>query len=263
MKTGFRLLMDDALKHWRKARRGVLRSHAGSSEVHRWRICTRRLCALEELLTPDRKRSLRLHKALHKAFHASGKLRDTQLAIRQLKSLGARFSSATALARHLRSDISRQRHRATRRLHAVNTHRLRKIATMWLPQAGRDFERAARARAVRRMARADTRLHLTRARTPASIHRWRLRLKSLRYGQELCLAAGLRLAHSRTPRRLARQQAMFGEVTDLQTLLDIIERHGRRHPHWRADSDSKALRKYLSRLRGQRLHAVLRLNLSV
>lgn len=250
---------EDMLMQWRTAHRRVLRRNAGQSAVHAWRICSRRLFALEELLAPDprRRRGASLHGELHQAFHASGKLRDSQLSIRRLEQLALTYSAATRLARHLRQQLPRQRRRVVNRMRAVKPRALCRVITAWREPRAADFEQLARDRAVRRLTRAARLPYAVDGphRTSRSLHLRRIRLKSLRYMGEICRAAGCKGGQSGwTFRKLTHLQSVLGEIVDIQVLLKNIEKYGRRHHRWR--SGVSPLRAHL---RNQRLRLIDRL----
>ena len=233
MVTDFAAVANDTLERWRDARRAVLQRKAGASSIHAWRISTRRLFALEQLLAPSTRRR-RLLDALHPAFRSTGKLRDTQIAIRLLSRETERFPAAEALVKHLRRDVPRLRRRTTRHLRALRTRYLREIVDGWCkPQRG-TFELLAQRRASSRLMALRAQSPNAPLRTAASVHRQRLRLKSLRYMIELCRGANCPLPHEdRVPQRLARLQSLLGDITDLQVIVAMIDRRGRRHPHWK------------------------------
>lgn len=240
MSWHFAAVIDDTLGHWRAARRRVLRRNAGQSAVHAWRICSRQLFALEELLGPDKRRQPgpTLHDELHRAFHASGKLRDSQLAVPRLERLAPTYSAATKLARHLRRRLPGQRRQVLKRVRDVTPRRLRRTIKGWANLRAADFEQFARDRAVRRLARAVRPLvAANRVRwTTRSMHCQRIRLKSLRYMTKMCRAAGLIDGQSGLAlRKLAVLQSALGDILDIQVLLKYIEEYGRRHNRWRRE----------------------------
>jgi CHAD domain-containing protein len=234
--TGFCAVTEHALIAWREARRRLLRKHAGSSSTHAWRISSRRLFALEQLLTPYPSQHP-LHDALHRAFRSSGRLRDTQVALRLLADLSERFPAATSLARQLRKELVRRRRHTTRHARAIKTRTLRQIVDAWRPAHREGFESLAQRRAERRLRLALAPRHVPTLRTRRDVHRQRLRLKSLRYMTELCDSAGCRPpSTASTPQELARLQSLLGEITDLQVLLRMIKRRGQQHSSWRRKS---------------------------
>jgi CHAD domain-containing protein len=227
--TDFAAAMQQALHEWRQARRRILHRGATPSAVHAWRISTRRLFALEELLAPDPRRdSDSLHEALAKAFHTSGKLRDTQLAIHQLKLEHQRFPLVSKLTHRLHEKMPRQRRRLVRQLRAIKPQVLGKIILRW-HRSHQDFEKVAQARVPRRLERARALLDASRPRTVALLHRQRLHMKSLRYMIELCRRAGYSVPRTPwTARRLSSLQQTIGRITDLQVLLALLQKHGER-----------------------------------
>jgi len=234
----FAALIDDTLNDWRAARQRVLRRDAGKSAVHAWRICSRQLFALEALLAPNTRgmRGASLHDQLHRAFHHSGKLRDSQLAIPRLEQLALAYPAAKRLARYLRRLLPRQRRHAVERVRDVAPRALQATMKAWGDPRTPDFDRIACARSARRVARAARLPHAPRSalQTTRSLHRRRIRLKSLRYMTEICRAAGCNAVLSGvTPRELANLQSALGEIMDIQVLLKYIEEYGQRHHRWR------------------------------
>lgn len=235
MATNFAIVANDTLERWRDARRIVLQRNAGASSIHAWRISTRRLFALEQLLAPPA-RPHKLRDALQAVFHSAGQLRDAQVTVRLLAAGKDRFPPAGALLRHLRRDLSRLRRHTSRRLRAVRTRHLRKIIDGWRQPRPRAFEVVAQKRATKRLVALQSQPTGLGplSHTAAAVHRQRLRLKSLRYMIELCRSANCPLPGKQwEPRRLARLQSLLGDITDLQVLMTMIDHRGRRHPQWR------------------------------
>jgi CHAD domain-containing protein len=237
----FAAVIEGTLKEWRSARRRVLRRHAGKSAVHAWRICSRQLLALEQLLGPDAQKGRRasLSAELHRAFRASGKLRDSQLAIPRFEALALNYPPAAKLARHLRRQLPQQRQKVLRRVRSITPRKLRRLMKAWGNPRTMQFEHLARHRAVRRLAHAarlPTTPDLVRQTAP-SLHRRRIHLKSLRYMTDLCRASGCDISQCRVPiGKMARLQSGLGEVMDIQVLLQHIEAYGRRHERWRSEA---------------------------
>jgi CHAD domain-containing protein len=257
----FTAAIDDTLLQWRTARRRVLRSGASTAAVHAWRISTRRLLALEQLLATrrGRARATTLHEALHKAFHAAGALRDNQIAIRELRALTPRFPAAARLARHLLKRLPRRRHRVAVRIRAIKPRALRTITADWRDTAAPEFERVARARAARRLALASRALRtaIHRGQSGGALHRQRIQLKLLRYMAELCGTGTGQMRRMVAAAQLARRQAQLGRITDLRMLLGKIDRYGRRHPRWgRAATSLRVHLRRRQRRLGEEMHAV-------
>jgi len=212
----------------------MLHKGATTSAVHAWRITTRRLFALHDLLAPSRSGEPdSLREALAKAFHTSGRLRDTQLAIRLLRHERQHFPAAAMLAHHLHNHIPRRRRRLMRQVRTIKPQALEKIVLRW-HRFDQGFEKVAQARAPRRLERARTLLESSHPRTAFSLHRQRLRLKSLRYMIELCRTAGYLVPRMPwTAGRLSSLQHTFGRITDLQVLLALLQKYGKRHKPWR------------------------------
>lgn len=248
--------LERALSRWRHARRKVLRRHAGQAAVHEWRICCRRLVAMEQVLAPavtgPRRGAMR--GLFHHAFHAAGRLRDMQLASGRLRELAAGFPAAARLARRLHRGLARQRARVTRKVRAVRPRQVRRILAAWdTPHA--DPRRLVQRRTAR-LARAQLRLRHARehCRSAQSLHRYRIEVKLLRYMQEFSREAGLQRG-AQPARRLAGPQHRLGRITDIQVLLRMIEDFGARHPAWRREAAS--LRRHLHRQRQALLQPLL------
>jgi len=225
---------------WRHARRSLIRHNARPSAVHRWRICSRRLFALEELLAPATQRAERdgVRALLDAAFHAAGQLRDAQVAIGQLQPLSRRFSVAGRLAHHLRRRLPRQRERVTLLIRAIKPRAVRRTLLRWGLLRDPDEERLA-ARAARRLQRAHLGLRRaqSRRRSARSLHQYRVRLKSLRYMEEISRAAGWGPASQRiTPRQIDRMQRKLGRIVDLEVLSRLLDRYTVKHPARRRES---------------------------
>jgi CHAD domain-containing protein len=246
------------LDHWKSARRHVIHRHAGQSAIHEWRICSRRLLALEALLGPAASRPDRsdLHTLLDAAFHATGKLRDAQLAAARLKRLATRFPAADRLHRHLQHGIPELRDRAERHVRDIRPRAVRKILQSREPLRDPDISRTE-SRAGLRLRRAHRQLQraASRCRTARSLHRYRVQLKSLRYMLEFARAARLRIpAAAGAPRHLGRAQRKLGGISDLRVLIRLLDRYAAKHPAWRLES--AGLRQYLHR-QLQRLEPVV------
>lgn len=226
---------------WRHARRRLIRRHAGKSAVHAWRIASRRLFAVEELLAPAAApRRSAAHRLLEDAFHAAGQLRDVQLAIDRLQRLARRFPAAERLAGHLRRALPRRRDRVRRLVRKIRPRDVRAILLRLQVLRDPDVARLG-IRAARRLERAHSRLRRAAgcSRTAHSLHGYRVQLKSLRYMREFGRAGGLHPPSRRggTP-RIARLQHQLGRATDLRVLLQKIDRFGHRHPVWRREAAS-------------------------
>jgi CHAD domain-containing protein len=248
--------IEQTLTQWRDARRRVLRRHAGQSSVHAWRIAARRLFAIEQLLAPATatRRNATVRKTLRGAFDASGKLRDTQLAICHLESLAPEFPAAARLVRHLQRRLPKQRRLVTDRIRDIKPRELRRVAAAWNGAGAPHFDQATRLRALHRLSEAEHVLQgsMRRNGTAASIHRQRIQLKSLRYMTELHCAAGGAAPRSTRLLRLTGRQDQLGRITDLQMLLKSMERYGSRHRRWL--QEAAPLRRHVQRQRRQLLN---------
>jgi hypothetical protein len=251
----FTAIIEQELAQWRDARRRVLRRHAGRASVHAWRIASRRLFALEQLLAPhpSSRHDPTMRKCLHRAFHAAGRLRDAQLAIPQLESLSVAFPAAARLATHLERQLQHLRRAAHERIRAIKPRVLRDIAAAWRVASTQRFEHIAARRAARRLADAQRvpgwwPRHDSSA---ASIHHQRIRLKQVRYMTALQSAAASGAARWPPLPRLAGWQMRLGKITDIQVLLGLMQRYGSRHRKWRVEV--APLRRHLQRGRRQLL----------
>ena len=250
---------EETLRLWRESRRHLVKRNAGRSSLHSWRLCTRRLLALEVLLAPRAARASpgEFAAALGSAFHAAGRLRDTQVAIPQLKKLERRFPEARRLARHLQSDVPRQRKKLTRRVRALSYQRLRNYMDTWNLPASARSARNASARATRRLASAEEEVIalLRRQPTDRKLHKLRLQLKLIRYMMELCRAMriGARLRWSLPAVR--RMQATLGDVTDMTVLQEIVGKFASQHESWREKAEG--LRRHLATQQTRLRHRAL------
>lgn len=258
--TGFAHAARKTLDDWKAARRRVLRSGATRNAVHEWRICTRRLLALEALLSPRAvpARGGPLGAMLHDAFHASGRLRDAQLIRRSMSALADAFPAAARLARHEKRRIPRLERHLLRELRRLSGADLGRIIEGWQPRDDGDPRQVHAIRAGRRLLAEHRRL----ARPPAghiaphALHRHRIGLKRVRYMAELCRAAGCRLPGGLDAARLAALQRGLGRLTDLDMELRALSGFIEDHPKWRRPASG--LRRELRRLRRQELDALLR-----
>ena len=250
---GFAAAATQALEAWRNARRSLVRRHAARSAVHAWRIASRRLFALEQLLAPAAagKRDA-LQSLLDDAFHAAGKLRDAQLAIRQLDQLGKRFAAADRLRHDLHRHLDRRRRNTSDAVRDIHPRVVRRLVGDWLdaPEPRLALRASRRLTAASRQAMPASRM----MDTAPSLHRYRVRLKALRYMGEFCVAAGLPGASTRPS--AASLQRRLGVITDLQVLLRMIDRFGSSHRRWMATA--AALRQHLWRRRARHLAALSR-----
>ncbi len=224
----------ETLRDWREARHRLLQRGASTTSLHAWRVCTRRLMALEALLAPpSRLQRDAVATALHPAFHAAGRLRDTQIAIQQLKQRQLRHPEARRLLRRLRKDLPRQREQVTRRVRKISVHQLRQSVKSWSRPATAGEMRTLAGRAMRRFVRAQAQL-ATQARKAGSVelHALRLQVKQVRYMRELLQRLRLAPRRERSLPALVRLQSALGAVTDLAELRHVVTRHAARHAGW-------------------------------
>lgn len=250
---------EETLRLWRESRRHLVKRRAARTSLHSWRLCTRRLLALEALLAPRTARSTagKFAASLGCAFHAAGRLRDTQVAILQLKKLEQRFPEARRLARHLQCDVPRQQKKVTRRVRALSYRRLREDVETWnLPTSTRAARNTV-ARATRRLASAERRVTALLGRQPTDrqLHKLRLQLKLIRYMMELGRTMGIGAQPRWSLLAIRRMQQTLGDVTDMTVMQDIVGKFASSHDPWREKAEG--LRRYLARQQAILRHRAL------
>jgi CHAD domain-containing protein len=199
--------------------------------VHDWRICTRRVLALEALLAPRAVPARKgCSKLLHPAFHAAGELRDAQVAMRMLQSIRSRHPAAKRAAARLERSLPRLRREVTRTVRRVHTRELRSLAERWMRnRSDAQLRRSASLRVTAGIRSLREELRLSTRDPERALHRRRIRVKQLRYMLELFASNG----HASPGMKAAlgvvsRLQQSYGKITDLQMTLDIVERkHGK------------------------------------
>lgn len=257
---GIAAATEETLRLWRESRRHLVKRRAGRTSLHAWRLCTRRLLALEALLAPRTSHASAggLSDTLGPAFHASGRLRDAQVAILLLDELEARFPEVRRLVRHLRRELPRKRDEVTRQVRRLSYRSLRAGVEDWNPRKSTGTTRSIVARTSRRLARAENRLIglLRRQPTDRQLHALRLQLKLIRYMMELC--GTMRIgARPRWPlRTIQRMQESLGHVTDMAVLRRIVDGFASRHAGWH--TKSAGLRRHLVGKQDQLRQRVLR-----
>jgi len=239
-RAGYARVGRQTLKQWRAARRRVLAAGATRGAVHELRMRTRRLVALEALLAPtgSARRPGSVERELHEAFHASGRLRDAQLAARASRQLSPSLPAAARLARHEDRRLPRLGASLQRELRAVRGRKLEAIVGSWLQPARGDAQQVLAQRALRRLG-AESRWLQGAGRGAAStgahrLHRRRIHVKRLRYMAELVRAAGQQLPRGMHLPGLALLQQGLGTITDLDMELRLLARFGAAHPRRRA-----------------------------
>jgi CHAD domain-containing protein len=259
----FARICHDVLQEWKAARRRVLKSGASRGAVHELRIQTRRLLALEALLAPrgGPRRDDSLAALLHRVFHAAGRVRDTQLSARALQELARSAPEAARLAAAQRKRQPRLARRLQRELREVRPRRLADSIAGWFEpargQPGRVLTRRASARLQAAAKRLATDSRAGGNTTPHSLHRRRIRVKTLRYMAEFARAAGCALPRPLSLRRLMALQQDLGAVTDLDVQARRISRFAADDPAWRPTA-----RQLLGKLHQSRTVALSRLGIA-
>jgi CHAD domain-containing protein len=195
--------------------------------VHEYRKSIRRARALVELLRPSFGKAAAdgLILRLKEAFAKTGSLRDSDILISALNFLGDPDSTTDALRLMLETDLAtRPSPASTAELLKSGASDLRSLAKVFdvvLPadDSIRELQEGL-ARSQRR-----TREALSRTVEDFSeenFHRWRRRLKELRYQVELLASGGSRPLRTRE-KSLARLAQDVGKVTDLFVLRCQVE----------------------------------------
>jgi CHAD domain-containing protein len=237
---------------------------ASRQRLHRFRIATRRLLALEELLTTATL-GHPLRNQLEPAFHAAGLVRNVQIGSARLDSVADRSGAARAVARTAGRRLPTLVRRFTHRLESLHRKELRR-AVRRLQRRARpaDDSRAAARAQARALASALSRYeaarrqleHGARSVSPdaadTAIHALRLKLKRVRYMRELLVAPGA--AGTRTVRSLANWQRSLGAIADQRTVIRLIDRRNT-WPGVRADALA-ALRDRLLRAERRQIAAL-------
>ena len=232
--------------------------------MHRFRISTRRLLALEELLT-NATLGHPVRKQLEPAFRAAGHVRNVQVGSTRLGSIADRSGAARAVARTAGKRLPTLVRRFTHRLELLNRKKLRRDVRRLRRRAcpADDSPAAVRAQAralasaLRRYQAARRQLErAARSMGPDSadsaIHALRLKLKRVRYMRELLAPPGA--TGTRTVQSLANWQRSLGAISDQRTMLRLIDRRDA-WPGARADALA-ALRERLLRAERRRITAL-------
>lgn len=245
-----------AWREWRAAATAA-RKHPGSHQrVHRFRIATRRLLALEELLTTTA-RGHPLRDQLGPAFHAAGQVRNIQVASARLDSVPDPTGTARAVARAARKRLPARVRRFARRLESLDRSGLhdavRRLRDRTRPVDGSPVAPRGQARALtaalHRYAAARRQLAVAARRirpnsTDRAVHALRLRLKRVRYMRELLAApAG---AATASVQLLANWQRSLGAIADQRAMLRLVDSR---------DARSAARARELAALRARLLRA--------
>lgn len=227
-------------------------SESSAERVHELRVASRRagatLRALGSCLDGRGSRSAR--RVVRDIRRAAGLLRDTDVHAELLGALrgpgGARLAGIEEVLRWLARDRTLARQRLAEALHSATPERVRRLA-----RALEASEDESAARPIGAVARERIAEMARRARAASgadlgemeALHELRLAIKDLRYGLEVLGPALDEAARSEAYPRLVEAQQRLGEVNDVATLVDRIERyarelettHEREQPEGRAD----------------------------
>lgn len=223
-----------AWRDWRVAATAAQRHPSSRQRVHRFRIATRRLVALEDLLTTPRL-GHPVRKRLEPAFHVAGQIRNVQVGCARLDSVAARSAAARAVAHASRTRLPTLVRRFAQQLKSLDRKQLRHAMRRLRQRASPADDSRAPARAqARALASARSRYEASRRHlesaarsinpdsTASAVHALRLRLKRVRYMHELLAPPGS--TGTRTVRSLANWQRSLGAIADQRALLRLIAR---------------------------------------
>jgi CHAD domain-containing protein len=251
-------------RDWREAAKAARRHPASRRRLHEFRIATRRLLALEELLTTTTLGNP-LRKQLMPAFQAAGHIRNIQVGSARLDSAADPSGVAREVARLSRKRLPALVRRFAGRLESMDRKRLRRDVRRLRQRACRADDSAAAARTqARALASAGMRYERARRQldsaahrlrpgsTDKSVHALRLKLKRVRYMHELL--APPHGAGTHAVRSLAHWQRSLGAVADQRAMLRLIDRRDA-WPGARADALA-TLRERLVRAERRRIAAL-------
>jgi CHAD domain-containing protein len=214
--------------------------------IHDFRIATRQLIAVEELLQPPRSpRRGRIAARVTPAFDAAGKLRDAQLGTDRLRELRKTDPIAAQVAADLRRKLPRRARKLGAELAALDIERCRRDLRA-LRSSANGIRASRRLRAARAQLQAASK-ELPAVPTAADVHHLRLLVKRARYMQEWMTALPGAAPAPALLQELADLQTRLGEIADARALRRTIER-------WepRRAEDTPAKDRLLRRV-GQRL----------
>jgi CHAD domain-containing protein len=233
----------------RAYRRALRRVHRKFSEktVHEFRVETRRMLALLDLLAPFAKPRLaeRDRATLRKGLKRFASLRDTQVMLAELKAVSHDGYLAGSFRKWLKKREARMIARCERKLQRSAADDAGRALTSAARALGRRFEDAGGAAEVFKglLGRVDAafaevvelRQRINR-REPATIHRTRLAFKRFRYMAEW-LASVMPGVGERHLRKMHDFQGEMGELQDCEVLMARFAKFALKHDVSRTDSD--------------------------
>jgi CHAD domain-containing protein len=191
--------------------------------IHDFRIATRQLLAVEELLAPARSpQQAQVASRLAPAFRAAGKLRDAQLCSDRLRAMRKAHPIAARVERDLRERLPRRTRRFAAALAELDVDRCKRDLRKLRASASRPVA-ARRLRSRRAQLRAKLEAPPA-ARTLAEIHRVRLLVKRVRYMQEWLTALTGSAPTAMQQQELVALQERMGEIADTRALRRAIRR---------------------------------------
>jgi CHAD domain-containing protein len=221
-------------RDWHAITLKAKRDPASRRLVHRFRIATRRLLAVEELLSTARL-GAPLREQLETAFRTAGRIRDLQICRTDLAGLEDRYPVAHLVARAARHRLPVLAQRLRHELRALKPRKIRQ-AVRRIRARLRAADDSPGARRMRSRALADA-LHrhrearrqldrLARNLRPdtsdAALHTLRLQIKAVRYMSEL--VASLDAGDPGFAPAFDAWQRALGAITDLRPVLREIDR---------------------------------------
>jgi CHAD domain-containing protein len=235
---------DVMLRSWRRAHRRLVDRGLRRGAVHEWRVTTRRLLAMTSLLASGgRPRAVKcVEREVRAAFKASGRLRDSQVALDLLRALEPAPALARPFGIWLRARVPKLRHRVAKRVGALDAKAVvRQVRKLRESTAANEQQALASALARLAAARRDLARegeNVTDRSTADALHQLRVEMKQLRYEAEF-LAPWLD-AHGSDAllRQLPPWQRMLGEIADRSVLLAALERFVEEHPGYRGGAEA-------------------------
>jgi CHAD domain-containing protein len=208
---------------WCDAVRSARKRPDSRRRIHDFRIATRQLLAVEELLAPARSpQQAQVASRLAPAFRAAGKLRDAQLCSDRLRAMREAHPVAAQVDRDLRERLPRRTGRFAAALAELDVDRCKRDLRKLRAGASRPVAaRRLRSRRAELRAGLDA---LPTAPTLTQIHRLRLLVKRVRYMQEWLTALNGRAPTATQQQELADLQDRMGEIADARALQRAIRR---------------------------------------
>ncbi len=226
-----------ALKVARRAYRKIFKRCTKEllpSNVHALRVETRRLLALVDLCDPllTERSAEKISRCLKEPFKSAGRLRDTQVMLRQLKRRLRRFPEAACFKKELQQSEIRLRKQLEQKLQRTRLKKLKSrlnaIREQLCAAANQaNWRRHTQARLRQRVDRAFANVTEQRQKivpsNPLTIHRTRIAFKKFRYMVEELqpLLPGI---PNGLLDRLHGHQKLMGDIQDCETFLATLDR---------------------------------------